>query len=211
MFKHQSGSYKALFFFSKRSFNPLTPTYVLRIDQTTRLAQKAVAQNLSMAIGGIFPTLFFYKDIPANRMLAFEMVALLFLISLNLTFIVCASLNVFCLRISKFVWSLIAIVEGYNFSQYSKSLERCRKRNSKSNSLDQSQPPIDQAHLEYYTHGLITPHTVLLWRRLAECEKSITDNFVCRVYGKIDLTYSNILRLNYLLSSWILYTLTHQQ
>lgn len=195
--------------------------FIADIEPSIKLAQNAVGQLVSLALCCLLPTLLFYHDIPADQLLAFACLCLSFLLSVNGTFCACAALYVSCSRVSKLIWSFIALAEAYNHHQYtiSSADETIDTQTNKGQGFklglfcakDSSEEPSESSHLTYFSHSLVTPHTMYLWRRLAESEGFIVENFVCRLYGIFDITYKGILKLNYLLITCILYTLTYHR
>lgn len=192
------------------------------VAPSIKLAQNAVGLHVTLAICCLLPTLFYYRDIPTDQLLAFACLCSSIILSINGTFCMCAALHVNCSRVSKLIWSFIAIAESYNYREYSIfSIEDINTNEDENQDQDSgvrlglfcakdvNETPPDSSYLKYYAHSLVTPHTVLLWRRLAESDELIIENFVCKLYGIFDITYKGILRINYLLIISILYTLTY--
>lgn len=187
------------------------------IKPSLELAQNGVGQLISLVLGCYMPTLIYYRDVPLHQLATFTCLCIVVGVSINCTFCMCASLYVSCSRVSKLFWSLIAIAEAYNHHQYIAFIEDNLLEVEEDLSLsfdllnfrNVSGEPIEDSHLNYYSHSLVTPHTIYLIRRLAESDELVVKNFGCKLYGTFDITYNGILKINYLLVTWILYRMIY--
>lgn len=186
------------------------------VGSIIELAQKALSLYVTFTFISLVPTFAYHKNIPPQHLPIFLLISISLVITINLTFCLCATLNASCKRTIKMAWSLVGIAEGYNhrwYTQLSEKVPKTRYVNFSDlrssyfcgNDAFNVNSTID---FEYYCNSFITPHTVLLWRRMIDKQDMLNEKFTFRLYNKINIDFAGILRLNYWMVSLLLFVLT---
>lgn len=191
------------------------------IKSSMLVAQRATNQNATFILITTLPILIFIKDVRENDYVPLIMISLNFIVSINGTFLLCAILHTLCVRLSKQVWSYIAMLEEYNFDTVNKSQVQRNKDDEWGTfsglliATDETTSNLSylkkNIYLLYNSKSFVTPHTMLLWRRLVERQEFIEENFACKLFGFLKVDFSGILKLNYWLISFALLTLTYRR
>lgn len=175
---------------------------------------ETAAHQIVIAIAlTVLPTLAFYKDLPKAESTVLFSLIIMFVLMVDGSLALCAALHAACCRVAKLAWTVVALFEWYNYNQYllSKKFSSKFRLNEKHIgrgglfSDTKSKPIID---FEFYSHGFVTPHTMLLWRKLVTDYDIVTDDFVCKLYGNFRLNWIGILKLNYWLITFTIWNLT---
>lgn len=185
------------------------------IQGTVKIAQSAANQYFTFVAISLFPVIIFFQDASKVQIGVPLGISLLIVLSLNGAFWFCAALHSSCNRIAMHAWSFIAFAEGYN-----QDLQIYTRDH-----LLNYQPPVPYSHCScaldqisnlrasnefdftYYDKRSISPHTIMLWRRLVEHHDLIQSNFIARLYGIFKIDYAGVLKFNYLLLWLTIYTL----
>lgn len=186
------------------------------VESIIELAQKVVSLYVTFTFISLVPTFAYHKNIPSQYLPIFLLISISIVVTINMTFCLCATLNASCKRTIKMAWSLIGFAEGYNHRRYTQlSRKVAQTRFVKFSDLRSSYfcgndvssmiPTID---FDYYCHSFITPHTVLLWRRMIDKQDRLNEKFTFRLYNKINIDFAGILRTNYWMVSLLLFVLT---
>lgn len=158
------------------------------------IAQKAATQTVSFVVIVTIPMLPFIGYIlKEDTGVLFTMIIGFFLI-VDAGLIVCAMVNSYCQRLSRKIWNLIAYAERYNLDAYNLSL-LFRSNGKMLLKLDDT--ILYNFDYEYHLHGFMTYHTMFLWRRLAVHDESISNHFICKLFGIFKVNYSSIIKYNY--------------
>lgn len=189
------------------------------VQSMIEVAQQVVGQCVAHVGLSLIPTLTFYREISDGLFVVLFTVVLLIITTLNGSFCLCASLHASCSRVAKLVWNFVAFAEGHNCESYTSSARQQSSvfKKGHSNYLDSivfgdlgtynsNRMELD---CEYYSSSSITPHTVLLFRRLVKNHEFIQDKLVCKLYGIFKIDFSGILKLNYWLMSLVLFSMTY--
>lgn len=180
------------------------------------LAQKIIGLYVTFTVLSLVPTFIYYRSIPVHHLPIFLTLSISLITSINMTFCWCAVLNASCRRTIKMAWSLIGIVEGYNRECYSAYIDQMpRSKFTRLSDLrssvfygDETFCPVPVRDFEYSSRSCVTPHSILLWRRLVSKEDIVKEKFTCRLYNRINIDFTGILRTNYWVVSSILFVLT---
>lgn len=178
------------------------------------IAQTCANQYFIFTFLTLAPVVAYFQDISGMQIGVPTLVLFTLLVSMNIAFWLCADLHSACSKVSKRAWSFIAFAEGYN--QNIDTIEQSTTCNQASSSSHASAlneicyPPEPKGFdFEYYSRCPISPHTVMLWRRLVANYDLLTDNFVSKLFGIFRIDYTGILRFNYWLMSIALLTLSN--
>lgn len=183
------------------------------------VAKQIINQGVSQ--GGLIltPLLLFYRGIPDHLVVIFSIAVLSVVIMLNGLFCISAALHTASRQVSKSAWSFVAFAEGhicYRYALLSKQLSILKNVHTNYNETvgfknfqvipkNSNKMEVD---CEYYYNSSISPHTILLWRRLVKNNEFLDDKLVCKLYGIFQINYSMILRFNYWLISLALFSIT---
>lgn len=167
--------------------------FMMDLRPTIKLFNMIMNQLFFYVFSVVAPTLAFYSDLDSIIVKILSVIAVQFIIAINLAFIVCAAFNATCVRTTMIAWRLLArsILESVVDTQ-----------------ADQIIPStVRQENL----HCLLDTHTMTLWRRLVENQEALLKQFPCQILAAIRLDYSNILRLNFWYISIVLIFFTDRQ
>lgn len=191
------------------------------IKSSMLIAQRTTNQGATFIIITTLPILLFIKDLRESDYIPLILISFNFIVSINGAFLLHAILHTLCVRLSKQVWSYIAMVEDYNFDSINKSQMQkavddewgtfsglLLANNKTTNNSSYLKSNID---LHYHSRSCLTPHTMLLWRRLVERQEFIEENFACKLFGFLKVDYNGILKLNYWLISFTLVIFTYRR
>lgn len=178
------------------------------------IAQTCANQYFIFIFLTLSPVVAYYQDISGMQIGMPTFVLFTLMISINIAFWLCAALHSACSKISKRAWSFIAFAEGYNQNIDMKeqlTISNQMSSSSHANSLNGIcyGQDLREFDFEYYSRCPISPHTVMLWRRLVADYNLLTDNFVSKLFGIFRIDYTGILRFNYWLMSIALFTLSN--
>lgn len=210
------------------------------LKSVVKLAECLANQNLIFLAISIIPSLFFFKHITEHGLSILVIVLALIIICMNCFLCICAALQKSCSQLSKYAKLFVTFSEGNNHQMYLANLKQFKSRailhSNNSSTYGQQQTHADTSidnttfkrtttttiqqdqtktmldiDFNYYSHGYITPHTLLLWRRLTEIHDASNNEFVCKLYNMFELTYCGVLKLNYWFISIALYILTDKR
>lgn len=175
------------------------------LRNTLKIAQESFAKSVSVIFFTLLTSLIFYDRVKTDQIPIIICVTIFTMVSLDCAFISCAALHASSCHITNLVWPLIASVEDYNLkSFFNKSLRIVDKLPV--NNLGVADIKFE---FEYYSHSSISPHTVLLLRKIAANHAFLARSCVCRLYGSIPLDYEGIMKINFWILSSILLALTY--
>lgn len=175
------------------------------IRLAVRVGSTASNQIVSFLIISLLPNLAFFKYAPESHIPTLLLVGLSIVMSANIPFLICASSNTSCNRFAKGAWSLLAFANGHNFYLYQLAMDRTNmgiyRKNHDQYKLSlqylENQPMKQAPDYGYISESFISPHTMLLWRRLVENHQTVTNDFVCKLFGVFKINYSGILKFNH--------------
>lgn len=174
------------------------------VRKSINLAQVYLNRNITVGLLILLPPAVLYK-LQSNRcdlltsnqtIPIIILLSIVLMLSVNLFIWIGAFLNESCIRLYKCIWPIIAMEVHYNHYAFD-------RRYGRSLSLDQDELP-EASSYEYYSFGAITPHTIMLYRRLVENEDCIMENFVGNVYGLFKVDYGGLLKFNFYIISCLL-------
>lgn len=180
---------------------------------TIEVAQQVMNQCLTNVAVSLIPMLVFYKEIPEEIFSGFQIILLTFMLTLNGSFCICASLHADCSKVAALAWNFVAFAEGHNCDMYISSRQNYSiLKKALDTSMDSFVsgdigtygPNEIEVDCEYYSGSSINPHTVLLWRRLVKNHEFLRDKLVCKLYGKFKIDYNGILKFNFWFISFVL-------
>lgn len=189
------------------------------VEALFEVTRQVISQGVSQMGLTLIPLLIFFRGIPDHLVIIFPLSVSFILMVLNGSLCVSAALNTACRQVSKSARSFVAFAEGhicYRYALLSKQLSIFKNIHSNYNatvgfknfevvSKNSNKIEID---CEYYYNSSISPHTILLWRRLVKNNKFLDDKLVCKLYRIFRINYGMILRFNYWLISLALFSVT---
>lgn len=187
--------------------------------------QSAANQIAAFTIIGLLPILIFIKDIPRNDFAALLIMSSLLIASINTTIVIGAVLHSLCVRLSRQIWSYISLIEELNMYSFNKSqirknisdglgtfsgglFARHADDTTKLNSSSYIKRNID---FHYYSRSYVSPHSIMLWKRLVERQELIEEDFTCKLFGIFKIDFSGTVRFNYWLISLALIVFTFRK
>lgn len=184
------------------------------LGNTLELAQENLAKSISFLASTLLTTLIFYDRLDIDQIPVLIFIIAICMVSLDCVFILYAALHTSSCRITKLVWLLITSAEifclkGLSDQSLGINNETTVETNPSLASNHLNLYAIDNFDFEYYSHSLISPHTVFLLRKIAANHVFLANSCVCRLYGLIPLDYRGIMKINFWLVSSILLALTY--
>lgn len=184
------------------------------LRNTLKLTQTTVGKSVTLIITTLLTTLCFYDQIPDDQITLVLIGTIVMIISINCAFVLCAELHASSCHITDLVWSLISLAENHNLMSF---LSEPRDILDNPIGMPKYYLSFGQSNFEfnvnfdfeYYSHSLISPHTVFLLRKITADHTFLVRDCVCRLYGSIPLDYKGIMRANFWLISSILLSLTY--
>lgn len=142
---------------------------------------------MSCVLYCLIPTLLFLDSERTSHVSFFATSIVSILVALNTTFLFCSFFSASCLKVTRMAWPLIAISV-----QNQVSLTKC---------LDE----VEQVRGGPFM--LMSPHSLMLWRRFIGDREKLIDRYTCRLLGSLRLDYTSVIRVNlWLVSLVILFT-----
>lgn len=170
-------------------------------------AQLAATQNVTFILIVLVPMLAFIKYILLGETFIVATCMIVVLFSIDFGLLLCGAVHAHCFKYSRRIWALIAYAERYNLETFNmlhtfpSDFDIEYQNNA---DFDMKKVIPNNFDYEYHLHGLLTFHTLSLWRRLAMHEELVPDHFICKLFGKFKVNYHAILRYNYWIISSVL-------
>lgn len=186
-----------------------------------KIANTASNQIVSFIMLTLLPVLAFFRYVPGNHLTTLILIGLAVVMSANIPFLLCSYLTASCNKFAKSAWSLVAFAEGHNYRLYDHSKNYSRRLLTGSlpkknhhridrnysyligeNSYGGKEGEDDDdfgriPDYEYYSKSFISPHSVFLWRRLIEHHQTVSEDFVCKLFGIFRIDYTGVLKFNH--------------
>lgn len=185
-----------------------------------KIGNTASNQIVSFIIITLVPVLAFFRYVPENHLTTLILIGLAVVMSANIPFLFCSYLTASCNKFARSAWSLVAFAEGHNHRLYEYWKQNYSRRPFTNRSVlkknhnhdenrsylilensyqgEEEDDGIDKIpDYRYYSKSFISPHSVLLWRRLVEHHQTVSDDFVCKLFGMFKIDYTGVLKFNH--------------
>lgn len=156
----------------------------IQIKSSVKLMQRAVGQSVLFMFCSLIVTLFYFDSLTKDQLVFVIYVVIIVMTTVNAGLFFCAKMDTCCRRIFKLSWTLIGVVESHTTRQFLKSHHHLEEEQQNGSSTEGCYSETiyrnlsRKSDLEYYSHSPITPHTLMIWRRLVENHEFIS--------GKLD-------------------------
>lgn len=210
--------------------------FLKQIEGPMLAAKYIMVKNIMYICYCLATTLVFFRGIKAEHLKFIVVLIVLVMALVNGALFVCAKFSSTCVKTFNSMFSLIARSLNHQVSSefFRQALDQgnmkdgdCelgprmsllwpieeistitgqKKLRRRFATVEKHQSKFDEIH--YMSEHPISPHTLILWRKLAQDHPLLMDRFVCTLAGVLKLDFHNIMRFNFWIISIVLLALT---